>query len=129
MEWWGIFTETGTQNTILKFIQSHSVRVLFSFFPPQGLWYLGRRSWWNTGEDIGIKYKTEKLRTKECLLLSVQTLLIFLSQDYDELEAEHFPSLKKPSLAAAKKQPRGIETLKNDSAKAGSDVESEGGGN
>lgn len=59
----------------------------------------------------------------------VSTNAVNFSQDYDELEAEHFPSLKKPSLAPAKKQPHGIETLKNDSAKAGSDVESEGGGN
>lgn len=70
-----------------------------------------------------------KFKTKEVLLLTVQTMFSIFVQDYDELEAEHFPSLKKPSLAPAKKKPHGIEKLTNYSAKTGSVVEPEGGGN
>lgn len=124
MERWGIFTETGAQKH-----NKLTVILLRCFvFSPEGVWCLRCRSRWNTEEDIGIKYETEKLKIKEGLLLSVQTLLIFV-QDYDELEAEHFPSLKKPSLAPAKKKPHGIEILKNYSAKTGSVEEAEGGGN
>lgn len=62
------------------------------------------------------------------LLLSVQTLLIFV-QGYDELEAEHFSSLKKSTLGPAKNKPFGIEKVKNYSATTVSDVEAESTGN
>lgn len=56
-------------------------------------------------------------------------LKYFFVQDYDELEAEHLLSLKKPRKAPAKNKPFGMEKPKNYPATAGSDVEPDGRGN
>lgn len=60
-----------------------------------------------------------------CSLVRTNTVFV---QGYDELEAEHFPSLKKQSSAPATKKQHGTEILKNYSAKTASVVDPEGGG-